>query len=266
MKILIVGAGNMGVPLSKSIAKGSHLEDEIFLYDKDFKRVEFAIQNSKIKACRYLADILPSTDLIFLAIKPNHASDFFEEIKSGLRSSQIFVSIMAGVSLDKLAEGLHTQKLIRLMPNLASTIGSGMTTFIKSDAVSDSEISKIKNLLWDMGTLMEVDSERKIDASTSISGTGPAYVFYFMKALVEAGKELGFDTKESRILVSKTFEGAIKLYNQSDISLDTWIDRVASKGGTTEAAINFMNQQEMDLKIKEAAKKAFERALELNVQ
>lgn len=266
MKILIVGAGNMGVPLSKSIAKGSRLEDEIFLYDKDFERVQVAIQNSKIKACQNLSAEFPSMDLIFIAIKPNHASGFFEEIKADLRPTQIFVSIMAGVSLGKLAEGLQTQKVIRLMPNLASTIGAGMTTFIKSDAVSDSEISKIKNLLWDMGTLMEVDSERKIDASTSISGTGPAYVFYFMKALVEAGKELGFDTKESRILVSKTFEGAIKLYNQSDVDLETWIDRVASKGGTTEAAIDFMNNQGMDSAIKKAAYKAFERALELNEQ
>ena len=121
----------------------------------------------------------------------------------------------------------------------------------------------VRNLLDTTGTSIHVDNENLIDASTGISGSGPAYVFYFMQSMLEAARKMGFSEYDSKVLVSNTFEGAIELFNQSNISPETWIDRVASKGGTTQAAIDSMEDNNVKQLIQDAAYAAFDRAVEL---
>ena len=108
-----------------------------------------------------------------------------------------------------------------------------------------------------------MSSEKFIDASTGISGSGPAYVFYFMQSMMEAALKMGFSANDSKMLVSHTFEGAVDLFNQSDLSPNSWMDRVASKGGTTRAALDSMEDNNVKELIKEAAYSAFNRAVEL---
>jgi pyrroline-5-carboxylate reductase len=121
----------------------------------------------------------------------------------------------------------------------------------------------IRNLLDTTGESIHVETEAFIDKSTGISGSGPAYVFYFMNSMLEAAKKMGFSDNDSRILVSTTFEGAVKLFNESDLTPQTWMDRVASKGGTTQAALDSMEDNNIKELIKDAAYAAFDRAVEL---
>jgi pyrroline-5-carboxylate reductase len=121
----------------------------------------------------------------------------------------------------------------------------------------------VRNLLDTTGTSIHVTTQKFIDASTGISGSGPAYVFYFMQSLLDAALKMGFSEYDSKVFVSSTFEGAIELFNQNNLSPESWIDRVASKGGTTRAAIDSMEDNNVNELIKEAAYAAFDRAVEL---
>jgi pyrroline-5-carboxylate reductase len=113
----------------------------------------------------------------------------------------------------------------------------GMTAFTSTDAVTRAELVQVQNLLSTTGKTVYVEEEAAIDASTAISGSGPAYVYYCMEALMAAAGQMGFTGAEAELLVSQTFRGAVELYSQSGLSCEDWIAKVASKGGTTEAAL-----------------------------
>jgi pyrroline-5-carboxylate reductase len=149
------------------------------------------------------------------------------------------------------------------MPNLPAQVGKGVTSFTEAEEVSRVELLMVRNLLDTTGASIHVQTENFIDASTGISGSGPAYVFYFMNSMLEAALKMGFSKNDSKVLVSQTFEGAVKLFNESDLSPSTWMERVASKGGTTRAALDSMDDNNVEELIKDAAYAAFDRAVEL---
>lgn len=267
MKVLVIGAGNMGLTYSQGMAKSPLLtRHKLMIYDKS---PELLISLSKIEhfdVYDNLEDCLPEADVVFLAVKPYHIDGLFEEIKSMVNNSQIIVSIMAGVTIKKIQNGLGVPKVVRAMPNLPAQVGKGVTSYTESKEVSRVELLMIRNLLDTTGESIHVETENYIDASTGISGSGPAYVFYFMQSMLEAALKMGFSKNDSKVLVSQTFEGAVELFNQSDLSPETWMERVASKGGTTRAALDSMEDNNVKELIKDAAYAAFDRAVELGKQ
>jgi pyrroline-5-carboxylate reductase len=184
-------------------------------------------------------------------------------MKPMLNDQQIFVSLMAGVTIQTIQEGLGIKKVVRTMPNLPAKVGKGVTSYTESKEVSRIELLTIRNLLDTTGESIRVQNEEFINKSTGISGSGPAYIFYFMQSMLEAAKKMGFSDNDSRILVSNTFEGAVQLFNESDLTPQTWMNRVASKGGTTRAALDSMEDNNVKELIKDAAFAAFDRAVEL---
>jgi pyrroline-5-carboxylate reductase len=170
---------------------------------------------------------------------------------------------MAGVTLDAIQEFSGIKKVVRAMPNLPAKVGMGLTSYVASPEVSRIELLTVESLLNTTGKSILVSKESLIDASTGISGSGPAYVFYFMQSMMEAALQMGFSKNDSKVLVSQTFTGAIELFNQSDLSPNSWMEMVASKGGTTQAALDSMDENNVNELIKEAAFAAFSRAVEL---
>ncbi|HMR16924.1 MAG TPA: pyrroline-5-carboxylate reductase dimerization domain-containing protein, partial [Mariniflexile sp.] len=154
-------------------------------------------------------------------------------------------------------------KIVRAMPNLPAQIGEGLTSYVISPEISRIEMLTVESLLDTTGKSIRVSSENFIDASTGISGSGPAYVFYFMQSMMEAALQMGFSKNDSTVLVSQTFTGAVALFNQSNLSPNSWMEKVASKGGTTRAALDSMQDNNVNELIKEAAFAAFNRAVEL---
>jgi pyrroline-5-carboxylate reductase len=142
-------------------------------------------------------------------------------------------------------------------------VGNGVTAFTETAAVSKVEQVAIRNLIDSTGTAIHVSNEEFINKSTGISGSGPAYVFYFMEAMMEAAQKMGFSDNDSRVLVENTFEGAINLFKENTLGPTSWINKVASKGGTTEAAVDSMKEDNVGELIKKAAFAAFNRAVEL---
>jgi len=264
MKVLVIGAGNMGLTYAEGMAKSSLLNHRnLMIFDKS---ADVITNLSKVDHFDVYDDIekcLPEADIVFLAVKPYHCDSLFEEIKDMVNDQQIFVSLMAGVTVEKIQNGLGVKKVVRTMPNLPAQVGKGVTSFTEAREVSRVELLMVRNLLDTTGSSIHVDNENFIDASTGISGSGPAYVFYFMNSMLEAALKMGFSKNDSKVLVSQTFEGAVKLFNESDLSPSKWMDRVASKGGTTRAALDSMDENNVEELIKDAAYAAFDRAVEL---
>ena len=170
---------------------------------------------------------------------------------------------MAGVTINYIQEALGIKKVVRAMPNLPAQVGKGLTSYVSAEEVSRLELFMVEGLLDTTGKSLRVKSEKYIDASTGISGSGPAYVFCFMQSMMEAALQMGFSENVSKVLVSQTFTGAVELFNQNNLNPDTWMEMVASKGGTTRAALDSMEDNNVNELIKEAAFAAFGRAVEL---
>ncbi len=264
MRVLVIGAGNMGLTYSEGMAKSSLLNrHNLMIYDKS---PDLIVRLSKIghfDVYDSIEECLPQADIVFLAVKPYHCEELFANIQHLVNNGQIFVSIMAGVTIKKIQDGLNIKKVVRAMPNLPAQVGKGVTSYTEAKDVSRVELLMVRNLLDTTGESIHVETENFIDASTGISGSGPAYVFYFMQSMLEAALKMGFSKNDSKVLVSQTFEGAVELFNQSDLSPETWMERVASKGGTTRAALDSMEDNNVKELIKDAAYAAFDRAVEL---
>ncbi|MGY5851033.1 pyrroline-5-carboxylate reductase [Salegentibacter sp. F14] len=264
MKVLLIGAGNMGLTYAEGMAKSSLLNRRnLMIFDKSADIITSLSKLEHFDVYDDIEECLPDADVVFLAVKPYHCEGLFEEIRSMVNDEQIFVSLMAGVTIAKIQEGLGVKKVVRSMPNLPAQVGKGVTSYTESEEVSRVELLMVRNLLDTTGESIHVETEKFIDASTGISGSGPAYVFYFMQSMLEAALKMGFSKNDSKVLVSQTFEGAVKLFNESDLSPETWMERVASKGGTTRAALDSMEDNNVKELIKEAAYAAFDRAVEL---
>lgn len=264
MKVLVIGAGNMGLTYSEGMAKSPLLNRKnLMIHDVSAETIENLKKISYFDVFDKLEDCLPKADIVFIGVKPYHADELFAKMKPMLNEHQIMVSLMAGVTIESMVNGLGVSKIVRTMPNLPAKVGKGVTSYTESEAVSRVELLMIRNLLDTTGKSIHVKNEEFINKSTGISGSGPAYIFYFMQSMLEAAKKMGFSDNDSKVLVSNTFEGAVELFNDSDLSPETWMNRVASKGGTTRAALDSMDDNNVNQLIKDAAFAAFNRAVEL---
>lgn len=264
MKILILGGGNMGMTYAQSFLRSRIVTaDNLMILCRTYDK---ANQLSQTHEGRFFSDprlCVPEADLLILAVKPQDSARLFDEIRDLVQPGQVYLSIMAGVRIASIGEALGADKIIRAMPNLPAQIGAGVTAFTSTDAVTRIELVMVQNLLSTTGKTIYVEREEMIDASTAISGSGPAYVYYFMNAMMEAAKQMGFSESEAELLVSQTFTGAVDLYNKADLSCENWIAKVASKGGTTEAALRVFRETALHEDIVAGANAALARAREL---
>ncbi|KYG73825.1 MULTISPECIES: pyrroline-5-carboxylate reductase [Roseivirga] len=265
MKVLVIGAGNMGLTYAKSIAKSGYLErEDLLVYDKSADlRDALKKADDGFEVADTLEESLPFVDIIFLAVKPYHNDGLMSEMIEMMDDQKLVISIMAGVTIETIQQGLGIKKVVRAMPNLPAQVGKGMTSYLAAPEISRIELWMVEDLLNSTGKSVRVDSQMFIDASTGISGSGPAYVFYFMESMMEAAKSMGFSDNDSKVLVSSTFEGAIELFNKNKLSPNGWMKRVASKGGTTQAALDSLDDNNVKDLIHDAAYAAFNRAVEL---
>jgi pyrroline-5-carboxylate reductase len=267
MKILIIGGGNMGLTYAQSFLR-AHIasKEDMMILEKSPERAAALAQKDIGTVYDSPEVCLERADLIILAVKPQDTDSLFSALRQHVHPQQVFLSIMAGVKIATIAEALGVSKVIRAMPNLPAQIGRGMTAFTSSDAVTRIELVMVQNLLNTTGKTVYVEEETFIDATTAISGSGPAYVWYFMDSMMNAAREMGFSDSEAELLVSQTFLGAVELYLATNFSCQEWIQRVASRGGTTEAALKSFGENNLNSDIISGAFAALHRAEELGKQ
>lgn len=264
MKIAIIGFGNMGQTYANSFMSSGFVGATDILILNKIKVLEkdsFGIDTSN-----FYTEPNPNifeSDILILAVKPQDFKQLASEIKSFLNPEHVVLSVMAGISIDMMQKELGVTKIVRSMPNIPTQIGEGMTVFCASNAVDRKELFIVQNLINTTGKSIYIEREEMLNAATAVSGSGPAYVFYFMQAMIDSAIQLGFSASEAEFLVSQTFSGSVQLQNRSKLSNEAWIQRVASKGGTTEAALSVFSQNELQKIVLSGIDAANTRAIEL---
>ena len=238
MKIAIVGCGNMGMAFAKSFLQYDLVKkDDLLLIEKSADRSEALKAEKTGIVVDTIGPRVADYNLIILSVKPQDFASVQDELRAVIHPDQVVLSIMAGISMDQIQERLDHKLVIRAMPNTPAMLGMGITGFTAAKEVDLGNLRKVENLINATGRSIFLEDETMLDAVTALSGSGPAYFYYVVKAMVEAGKQMGFEESVATLLVKQTMLGSFHLINNADKSLDDLIKAVASKGGTTEAAL-----------------------------
>jgi pyrroline-5-carboxylate reductase len=242
MKICFIGGGNMATALSGGIiAKGASPESIAIVELLAEARERIAARFGVTTYERYDSEAI-AADVIVFAVKPQKMREAAQAL-APLLSQQLVISIAAGIRVADLSRWLNGyRKLVRAMPNTPALIGEGISALYAPLEVEAGDRHTAESILAAAGDTLWVANEDLIDAVTVLSGSGPAYVFYFMEALQQAAEKLGFNEADARKLALKTFRGASLLAAQSDEAPAQLRVRVTSKAGTTEAAVAVMDK------------------------
>jgi pyrroline-5-carboxylate reductase len=237
MKIAFIGGGNMASALIGGLIKRGVAPSDLYAIDiNDEARVRTARQFG-VKTAATMDAALGAYDAIVLAVKPQGLKSVSEALAPHL-AKQLVISIAAGIRGADLSRWLGGYaRIVRAMPNTPALIGMGVTGLAALPGVDETSRTLAAHVLGAAGETVWVDEEAKLDAVTAISGSGPAYVFYFIEALQEAARQLGMDEAQGRALAVATFTGAAQLAAQSGEPASVLRERVTSKGGTTAAAL-----------------------------
>lgn len=257
IKVHITGLGTMGEAILRALsARGRY---DISVSDKNAAKRDKASAYGA-KADEHLEN-LNSADIVIIAVKPQDFESLSAEVKGHFSDRATLVSIAAGVTISKIQKLFGAARVVRAMPNIGLSIGAGITAWTSSN-LSEEEKGKIKKLLDDLSENFEVSSEDILNSITAISGSGPAYFFFLAQALEKAAIKFGITEKDAERLVRKTFSAAAAL--QRGKNYDELIKEVASKGGTTEAALKSLESQGFPDAVEKAVRAAEARAKELS--
>lgn len=205
------------------------------------------------------------SDVVVLAIKPQRLAYVLSGLKGCIKPDALVLSIVAGASIETISGGLQHNLIVRSMPNTPAQIGAGITVWTASTEVTEQQREMARQILGALGEEIFVEEEYYLDMATALSGTGPAYVFLFMEAMVDAGVHLGFPRRIAEQLVAQTVRGSVDYYTRRDdpVHLARLRNQVTSPGGTSAAALYYLEKAGFRTAISRAIWAAYERSQEL---
>lgn len=243
MKVAFIGLGNMGASLAKAVAKEVASTD-LFLVNRSPQKVEEFISQYGGTASD-LEQVFQEAEVIFLGVKPYQICPLLEEYQDilGQRSNLLLVSMAAGLELEQMASVVKNERvgLIRIMPNTPVTIGQGVISLTRSQAVTDKQVAQVKHLLAGAGALYEIE-EKLMNPATAIAGCGPAFVYQMIEAMADAGVAMGLPRSQSLQMAAQTFKGAASMVLETGQHPGSLKDAVCSPGGSTIAGVNRLEQ------------------------
>ncbi len=210
-------------------------------------------------------DAVHQADVVILSVKPQRLDMALSELKGAIRPGALVLSIVAGATLDKIQNELDHKIVVRSMPNTPAQIGEGITVWTVTPEVSAEQTEMARVILKALGEEVFVDDESYLDMATALSGTGPAYVFLFMEALVDAGVHLGFPRRIAEQLVAQTVRGSVDYYDKraDPVHLARLRNEVTSPGGTSAAALYYLEKAGFRTALSRAVWAAYSRSQEL---
>lgn len=237
-KVAIIGCGTMGEALVKGLLRDSIIQPQnIIATNPRQERVEELKAAYQICATTDNVEAAEQAQIVFLSIKPQVMQRVLKELKHQLQPNALVFSIAAGVPISTLQKGIGLDSVVRAMPNTPAQIGEGITVWTDTSSVTGEQREYALAILQAIGKEIYVEDEHFLDMATALSGTGPAYVFLFMEALIDAGVHLGFSRRISEQLVTQTVIGAAQYAQQSNLHLAALRNQVTSPGGTTAEAL-----------------------------
>ena len=256
LKVGIVGFGNMGRAIAESLSSKKY---DIYVYDKDKNKAKGIPSGIAVKTLRGL---LSKSEVVILAVKPQDIKGFIKSSCGFINRKTLLISIAAGVPTYFFEKNMGKLKIVRVMPNLAARVKEAVSFICKGHFASKKDLDLALNIFKNIGIVFKV-KEGFLDKATSISGSGPGYIYYFMDSLMQAALGLGFERKTARKMVQYTFLGAVRLAIESREDFSRLVKSVASRGGTTEAALGVFENNRLSAVIKDAIGAAYKRAKKL---
>ena len=267
-KIGFIGSGNMAEAILGGILNaGVFKKEDILACDVNRERLSYISLRFSVKTSLNKASDLKSCDILVLSVKPQSLSEVIKELGGALKKETLFISILAGVSTHKIesllqSSGFENQKIIRVMPNLGALVNKSVSALYSNQFVTPEESDMAEKIFQSIGYTHWMP-EDQMNLVTAVSGSGPAYVFYFMEAFSEAAEKLGMPAQTANQFCLETLEGALELLKVKKLPAQELRAKVTSKGGTTEAAIQILEQQKVKEIFFNALTAAKNRAAEL---
>jgi pyrroline-5-carboxylate reductase len=260
--IAFIGGGNMASAIFGGLLRQGLTKDRLIVVEP------FALQRDKLLSEFGIAALatpsmaLAQAGLVVWAVKPQSFAEAAAPVAEHVQQA-LHLSVMAGITSDAMASRLSTQRIVRAMPNTPALIGKGIAGLFARAGVTEQDRQLVAAVLCGTGESIWVSEESHLDAVTALSGSGPAYVFFFIEAMMRAGQQMGLSEAQARQLAQSTFAGAAALAQQSTETPELLRQRVTSKGGTTYAAITSMQANHVDAHFEAALHAACQRAKEL---
>ena len=268
-KLTFIGCGVMGESMIAGLLRKNLVAAEQIAasHPRENRRGELrekygiSVYESNVETVESVKDSADSA--VFLCVKPQRVGGVLSELNGVVDARQMILSIVAGATIETIGAALNNRHIVRAMPNTPSQIGAGMTAWTCTEYVADAQRGNIKTLLSALGKEIYVESENMIDMATSLSATGPTYIFMVMEALTDAGVHLGFSREVSKELVQETMLGSVLFAMESHKHPAELRNMVTSPGGTSAAAIYQMEKGGLRTVLSKAVHAAYQRAVAL---
>ncbi len=256
----------MGASIIRGLVEASFYPQNLHITDSDAKKAQALKRDLGVKIAKSNRQAASVADAVILAVKPQVLDSVVDDLSSALPESALIISIAAGVPIARIQKHLKDKNpVVRVMPNLPALIGEGISAYALGSGSTARHRQITELILKAIGSAVEV-KEPMMDLVTAVSGSGPAYCFLLAEKMIEAAYELGMKSDVAKKLVYQTFLGSAKMMVAGGDDPDTLIARVASKGGTTEAALKVFRSRGFGKVVREAMTAAQRRAGELSTQ
>jgi pyrroline-5-carboxylate reductase len=262
-KIGIIGCGNMGGTIAKGLIKGKLFKKiNVFICDKDKKKAAQLKKEIKVKSICPSSELAKKADIIILAVKPRDFDRILQKIAKFVGTKKLVISVAAGISTGHIEYFLGHAPVVRVMPNLAVVVATGMSAVCQGKFAKKQHLAITEKIFRSIGKTVAVP-EPLMNAVTAVSGSGPAYIFEVMEDMIKAAMKAGLSKDISEELVKQTVFGSAKMVIEGKDAPSVLRDRVTSPGGTTEAALKHLKQHHFAGVLIEAIQKAKRRAREI---
>lgn len=256
-----IGAGNMGSALIKGIKRSN---EKILIYERFTEKAMYLVDAST-KLADSIDEIVKNCTVVFLCVKPDSMEELLEKIKVMRASTEIlFITIAAGKKIDFYENIIKEGKFIRVMPNMPAAIGCGMSTIYKGSNVSKEDLLKAVEYMNYVGKTLVVHDEFLMNITTAIAGSGPAFVFLFIKALIDTGIKNGLSYDDAKILACQMLIGSAKYAMEQESDMDKLISSICSPNGTTIEGINMLMAHNFEDIVEKAVVAAKKRSIEMS--
>ncbi len=263
-RLAFIGCGAMAEAMVKGLlAKELVGPEQIVASNPREERVRELVDRYAIRATTSNREAASGASIVTVAVKPQFFGEVVEDLESALDPTTLVLTIVAGVTMRRVSEGLATPKVVRAMPNTPGQIGRGISVWTATGAVDDAEYDRTRTILSALGSEVYVTHEDELDMATALSGTGPSYVFLFMEALIDAGVHMGFSRRVATRLVSETILGSVEYAASTTDHLAKLRNQVTSPGGTSAQAIYELERGRLRTVLTDAVWAAYRRSVQL---